>query len=67
MCKANLFEYNLPPSSWEGEPAPSLALLEALLTPPGLPNGDRIGLFIVGSIGEVSAVDDPDLDWVAES
>lgn len=58
------FEYSLPPSSCDGDPAPSLALPVAaaiLLGPPGFPNGDRTGLLAGGSIGEVSAVDDSDL------
>ena len=33
-----------------------------LLRPLGFPNGDLIELFMVGSMGEVSAVDGPDLN-----
>lgn len=59
------FEYSLPPSSCDGDPAPNLALPGALpipLTLGGFPKGDLIELFIGVSIGDVFAVEDPDFD-----
>lgn len=64
------FEYSLPPNSCDGDPAPNLPLPGALpnpFIPPGLPKGDRIGLFVGASMGDVLVVDDPDFDWFAES
>lgn len=58
------FEYNLVPSSCDGDPAPNLALPMVpgvLLRPFGPPNGDLTLFPLGGSIGEVFVVDDPDL------
>lgn len=56
------FEYKRPPSSCEGEPAPSRVVppAEIPFTGPGLPNGDRTVLPAGASIGEVLAVDEPE-------
>lgn len=57
------FEYNLPPSSCEGEPAPNLALLvenPELPSPFVLPKGVFTTLPDGGSIGEVFPVEEPD-------
>lgn len=64
-----LFEYNRPPSSCDGEPAPNRALLAALIpfTGLGFPNGDRTALPAGASIGEVVAVEEPDRGWEAEN
>jgi len=59
------FEYSLPPSSCDGDPAPNLALPGALaipLTLGGFPKGDLIELFVGVSIGDVFAVEDADFD-----
>jgi len=59
------FEYSLPPSSCDGDPAPNLALAGALpipLTLGGFPKGDLIALFVGVSIGDVFAVEEPDFD-----
>lgn len=57
--------YSLPPSSCDGDPAPSLELplgAAIVLELPTFPNGDRVGLPAGGSIGDVFPVDDPDFD-----
>lgn len=63
------FEYSLPPSSCEGDPAPDLALpgvFTILLIALGFPNGDRTALVEGSSIGDVFEVGDPDRGWLAE-
>lgn len=63
MICSHRLEYSLPPSSCDGDPAPSLALpvgMAILLTLALLPKGDRIALPGGGSIGDVFAVEDPD-------
>lgn len=56
------FEYNRPPSSCDGEPAPNRTL-PAVPIPfieLGLPKGERTVLPAGASIGEVLAVDEPE-------
>ena len=65
------FEYSLPPSSPDGDPAPDLAFPVVLPTPfmlVGFPNGDRTAFPVpdAGSIGDVFAVEDPDRDRFAD-
>lgn len=56
MILSHRFGYSLPPSSCDGEPAPSLALprpvpIELIVFVP--PNGDFIELPVEGSTGDV--------------
>ena len=54
-----------PPSSWDGDPAPDLEFIAfaALIAvfPFDSPNGDRPALPAGGSMGDVLAVEEPDL------
>lgn len=57
------FEYNRPPSSCEGEPAPNRALFDEspeFTSPFVFPNGDFITLPGGGSTGELAPVEGPD-------
>ena len=62
-------EYSrLPPSSWDGDPAPTLtplALTPEDPKPLGSPKGDRVDVAEPPSMGEVSAVEGPDLGRLA--
>ena len=64
----DLFVYKRPPSSCDGEPAPSREEPVPLLMVPsgfGSPKGDRPER-VGGSIGDVLAVEEPDSGWVAD-
>lgn len=64
MADAYLFEYKRAPSSWDGDPAPSLAPPNdppLPPRPPGPPNGDLAGAVTVGSLGELLPVEVPDI------
>lgn len=68
VSETNRLLYRRLPSSWDGDPAPSRALLLAPLIldrPFGCPKGDRTAPE-GGSMGDVLAVDEPDLGCVAE-
>ena len=54
-----------PPNSCDGDPAPDLEFIalavDMAVFPLGSPNGDRPALPAGGSIGDVLAVEEPDL------
>lgn len=57
------FEYSLPPSSWDGEPAPNRALFvdrPELAKPLPAPKGDFIMVPDGCSTGEVLPVEEPE-------
>lgn len=62
-------EYNRPPSSCEGEPAPRRMLpADAIpLVEAGFPNGDRTEVPVGASMGDVFAVEEPESGWEAEN
>lgn len=70
MVETNRLEYNLPPNSCEGDPAPVLAVAATpprLPSPLPLPSGYLAELLEGGSMGDVAAVDDPDRGCVGLS